>query len=172
MTADWVLGWEHKGFPAAAHGWDLSELADLGLRVPDDVSTPFAVLRTSALQHNVAAMATWCRERGVEHAPHVKTTMSPELMRMQLDAGAWGTTAATAWQARVQIELGARRVMIANECLDEPGLRWLAERVRDDDRLEALVFVDSPHGVEMLERVTSAVDGGGRPGRPSRDPRH
>ncbi|WP_420113174.1 alanine racemase [Pseudactinotalea sp.] len=159
MRPRYALDWQHKGFPATAHGQEPSELAALGLRVPDDVSTPFAVLRTSALQRNLEAMAAWCRERRVDHAPHVKTTMSPELMRMQLEAGAWGTTAATAWQARVQIELGSRRVMIANECLDEPGLRWLAERVRDDDGLEVLLFVDSRHGIEVLERVAAAVGG-------------
>lgn len=156
----WALGWEHKGFPAASHGHQPADLGGLGIRVPDDVSTPFAALRESALHHNLEAMAAWCRERGVEHAPHVKTTMSPELMRMQLDAGVWGTTAATAWQARVQIELGSRRVLIANECVDDPGLRWLAERMREDGELEVLVFVDSVSGLEALTR---AVPDGGRP---------
>jgi D-serine dehydratase len=155
----WVLGWEHKGFPEAAHGRSGSALAELGLRVPGDTSTPFATLRASALRQNLQAMAVWCRERDVEHAPHVKTTMSPELMRMQLDAGAWGTTAATAWQARVQIELGSRRVLIANESLDEHGLRWLSERLRIDAGLEVLLFVDSALGVDLLQRVVAEHGG-------------
>ena len=159
MSASWTLSWEHKGFPSATHAHHPDALDDLGLDVPADVSTPFAVLRASALQHNLNAMSAWCRERDVDHAPHVKTTMSPELMRMQLDAGAWGTTAATAWQARVQVELGAPRVLIANECLDEPGLRWLAERMATDNDLEVLLLVDSDTGIETLQRVVAAVDG-------------
>lgn len=155
----WVLGWEHKGFPTATHGRSRSELAGLNLLVPDDVSTPFATLRASALQQNLDAMASWCRERDVDHAPHVKTTMSPELMQRQLEAGVWGTTAATAWQARVQIELGSRRVLVANESLDEHGLRWLAERTSQDAGIEVLLFVDSAPGIELLQRVIAEHGG-------------
>lgn len=156
MTADWVLGWQHKGFPPRAHGRAAGELTDLGLRLPEDVGTPFATLRASALRHNLDAMATWCRERDVDHAPHVKTTMSPELMRSQLDAGAWATTAATAWQARAQIEMGSARVLIANECLDEPGLTGLAQLLGEREGLEVLVFVDSRVGIDVLQRVARA----------------
>jgi D-serine deaminase-like pyridoxal phosphate-dependent protein len=110
-------------------------------------------------------MADWCREREVLHAPHVKTHMSPELLQRQLAAGSWGTTAATAWQARVQIESGSPRVMIANETLDGPGLRWLAARLAADPELEVLVFVDSAAGVQALvdaaRAVADAVDASG-----------
>jgi D-serine dehydratase len=153
-----VIGWEHKGFPPRAHGLGLHELAAAGLRVPADVSTPFATLRESALAANLAAMAAWCRDRDVELAPHVKTTMSPELMRRQLDAGAWGTTAATAWQARAQLELGSPRVMIANESLDEHGLRGLAHHAGD---AEVLVLVDSRDGLELLGAI--GAEPGARP---------
>jgi D-serine dehydratase len=56
---------------------------------------PLAVLRQSALTHNLAWMQAFARERGLDLAPHGKTTMSPQLFRRQLDAGAWGITFAT-----------------------------------------------------------------------------
>lgn len=159
MTADWIITWEHKGFPPRAHGWTAAQLKDLALTVPGEVSTPFAVLHEPALRHNLDAMAAWCRERDVEIAPHVKTTMSPELMRRQLDGGAWGTTAATAWQARAQVELGSPRVLIANESIDVPALTALVTLVRDQPTLEVLVFADSSSAVEILAGVVEDVEG-------------
>lgn len=159
MKHRWTIGWEHKGFPPRSHGCASDELRDLALTVPGDVSTPLAVLDASALRHNLAAMASWCRHRGVELAPHVKTTMSPELMRMQLEAGAWGTTAATAWQARAQVEMGSSRVLIANESLDVPALTGLVTCMRERRDLEVLVFADSNSAVDVLARTVAAVEG-------------
>lgn len=153
-----AIGWEHKGFPPRAHGLRPHELRAARLRVPEDVSTPFATLHESALAANAAAMAQWCRDRDVDLAPHVKTTMSPELMRRQLDAGAWGTTAATAWQARAQVELGSPRVLIANETLDEHGLRGLA---RHPAGAELLLFVDGAEGLERAAAI--GAEPGARP---------
>ena len=59
------------------------------------------VLRAEALAHNLATMAGWCRERGVELAPHGKTHMAPQLLARQFDAGACAITAATISQVRV-----------------------------------------------------------------------
>lgn len=159
MMPDWVISWEHKGFPPRTHGCSPEELRDLSMTVPGDVGTPFAVLHDSALRHNLSTMADWCRDRGIEIAPHLKTTMSPELMRMQLEAGAWGTTAATAWQARAQVEMGSRRVLIANESLDVAALTGLVALMRELPDLEVLVFADSSVGVEVLARIVAAVDG-------------
>ncbi len=44
--------------------------------------------------------------------------MAPQLWRRQLDAGAWGITAATVGQARVMLAAGVPRVLIANEVTD------------------------------------------------------
>lgn len=124
----------------------------------EDFSTPIAVLRETALAHNLAVMHEYCIGRGLGHAPHGKTTMSPELIARQLAHGAWGMTAATAWQARALITMGARRVMIANESSDRPGLRWIAERMRDDPSLEGYVFADSAAAVHELSAVAAAVE--------------
>ena len=41
---------------------------------------PLMVIRESALRNNVDVMAAWCAERGALHAPHAKTTMSPQVV--------------------------------------------------------------------------------------------
>jgi peptide/nickel transport system ATP-binding protein len=53
---------------------------------------------------------------GLDLAPHGKTTMSPQLFRRQLDAGAWGITFATVFQLR------GRRGRRGAACADrQPG---------------------------------------------------
>jgi D-serine deaminase-like pyridoxal phosphate-dependent protein len=82
--------------------------------------------------------------------------MAPQLWRMQLDAGAWGITAATSVQARTMRAFGVRRILIANELTDSGSIRWAAEDLRDE--ANALVcYVDSRRGVELLERELRAA---------------
>src|ERR1041384_886287 len=61
---------------------------------------PVMVVHRDALEPNIATMAAFARDHGMELAPHVKTHMSPEIAARQLDAGAWGLTVATPRQAR------------------------------------------------------------------------
>ena len=77
-------------------------------------------------------MAGWCRERGVELAPHGKTHMAPQLLARQFDAGACAVTVATISQARAYRAFGVRDVMLANELVDAAGLRWLAAELDAD----------------------------------------
>src|SRR5215211_8261757 len=88
------------------------DIAGLALR---DLPLPVLVLRESAVAHNLGVMGRWCAERGVSLAPHGKTTMAPALIRRQLEAGAWGMTAASVPQLAVMRDAGARRVILANE---------------------------------------------------------
>lgn len=124
------------------------------------VFSPVMVLKASALAHNVSELSRYCREEGVRIAPHGKTTMSPELTRLQLEAGAWAISAATPSQVRAFWEFGAPRVLLANELVDPAGIRWIAEHLAAHPDHEFLCYVDSLRGVEILERVLSDVEGG------------
>jgi D-serine dehydratase len=112
-----------------------------------DVPLPVLVLRESAVAHNLALMQRWCDERGLSLAPHGKTTMAPALIRRQLEAGAWGMTAATVPQVAVMRDAGARRVILANELVGAPEIAWFERERRD---LEAYCLVDSVAGVRAL----------------------
>lgn len=70
-------------------------------------------LNREALENNVQIMAVWCREGGVELAPHIKTTMCRPIVDMQMAAGAWGVTVATVNQAGIARSWGYRKVLIA-----------------------------------------------------------
>ena len=61
---------------------------------------PRLVLKRSALEHNIAAMAKFCIAHDVCLAPHAKTTMAPGILRRQIESGAWAMTVATMQQLR------------------------------------------------------------------------
>jgi D-serine dehydratase len=131
-------------------------IGDIGWHVTD-LLLPTLTLRRSALDHNAALFARWCTDVGVDHAPHGKTTMSPQLVADQLAAGAWAITAATVAQARIMHAWGVRRVVLANEVVDPVGLRWLAAA---GPEFEVYVLADSVAGVD---RMSSAFADAPRP---------
>ncbi|MFI6596051.1 alanine racemase [Nonomuraea sp. NPDC050536] len=113
-------------------------------------SLPVMVVRSDALEHNIATMAAFVRDHGMQLAPHVKTHMSGEIARRQLQAGAWGLTVATGRQAMAARGFGADRIMVANQILDPQGLRWAATELDEDPDFEFLSFADSRTGVDIL----------------------
>ena len=114
-----------------------------------DVLMPTAVLHSSALMNNSASFADYCSRHHVSFAPHGKTTMSPELFRMQLDDGAWAITAATTFQARTMVAHGVPRVLIANEVIAPGDITWLAGATRRGH--EVYCCVDSIDSVNLLD---------------------
>lgn len=158
---EWQIDWRCKSFPPSAEGVPAARVSEQHWRIHEDFATPVAVLKENALAHNLTRMRDYCAEHAVVIAPHGKTTMSPELIRMQLAHGAWGMTAATAWQARMMLACGARRVLIANECIDPVGLGWIAAYMRDHPDVEVLCFVDSVAAVEQMRAVLRQDPGAG-----------
>ena len=142
-------------YKAAPLGFTAADVADLPSARPllRDFPTPLVTLSESAVAHNLATMAAWCREAGVGIAPHGKTTMSRELWNRQLDAGAWGVTVATPWQASVALGWGVPRVLLANALVQPAALRALAA---DADRLT--VWADSTRAVEIMTESLSGAE--------------
>lgn len=140
-----------KGLPPVSDPVPLLEAGAQGWTL-DDLEPPFVVIRRSALEHNVSLMAGYCDEHHVSIAPHGKTTMAPQLWRRQIDAGAWGMSAATAAQARVMRAAGVRRILVANPLADVAAIRWAAHDLSDDAN-ELACYVDSAWGVDLLEAV-------------------
>lgn len=121
-------------------GWNL---------LKEDVSLPCAVLYQEKLQHNLAWMRRFIDAYGMRLAPHGKTTMAPKLFQMQLQAGAWGITLATAQQTMVAWKHGVRRVLMANELVGKQNMAIIAHLLGDPD-FEFYCLVDSAALVEQL----------------------
>lgn len=109
-------------------------------------------LNVDAMDRNIARMAHWCEQHLVELAPHVKTTMSPQVVRRQLTAGARGVTVATTHQATLAASWGAEEILIANEVVGTARLREIRDGRHLRDRT-VRIFVDSLDGVAVAAAV-------------------
>ena len=117
----------------------------------EDLSLPTAVLHEDKLAHNLAWMQQFINAYGVKIAPHGKTTMAPKLFALQMQAGAWGITLATAHQTRVAHEHGIRRVLMANQLIGKQNMEVIS-RMLEDPTFEYFCLVDSAVQVEQLGR--------------------
>lgn len=157
-----VIDWRFKGFPLSSSGTTVADfVATRPALTGAGFSFPILTLESSALTHNLDTMTTYCEENDVRLAPHGKTTMAPQLHHRQLDAGAWGITAATIHQVAVYRAFGVPRILLANQLVDPGGLRWVAEELDRDPGFDFLCYADSVDGVEIM---TEALRGtAGRP---------
>ncbi len=121
-----------------------------------DTSYPVAVLKTSALRHNLDWMRDFCERHGVRIAPHGKTTMCPQLFGAQLANGAWGITLANAVQVRVAHRFGVRRVLVANQLVARSDVRMVLQLLHEDPGFECVVLADSLAGVARLAEEVEA----------------
>lgn len=148
-----LLGPWLKGFPPAAEPVHRQDLAARRWQVLNgDLPLPVAVLKASALTHNIAWMAAFARERGLELAPHGKTTMSPQLFERQIMAGAWGITFATVTQLRMGVATGLRRTLIANQVHTTPDLDGLARLLAETEGLRVVFLLDSLAQLRLIEQ--------------------
>ena len=142
------LSAQFKSFPSRAWGMTEQEFLATAPR-RSDFATPLLTLDRSAMAHNVAVMRGWTSERGLELAPHGKTTMAPKLWQQVLDAGAWGITLATGWQVQLARSYGIRRILLANEVVDPVILRWIATELADPG-FDFTCWVDSVDAVAAM----------------------
>lgn len=141
-----------KGFPLGQAPLSRAAVATQGWRVlHGDLALPLAVLKDSALTHNLAWMQRFCDERGISLAPHGKTTLSPELWQRQLDAGAWGISLATLFQVGLGVRHGVPRIVIPNQVVQWAELDALALLRRQSPQTQIWFLVDSIAQVEHIE---------------------
>jgi D-serine dehydratase len=122
-----------------------------------DTSFPVAILKETALRHNLDWMRDFCARHGATLAPHGKTTMCPQLFGAQLANGAWGMTLATASQVQVAHRFGVRRVLLANELVARADITSVLRLLHDDPDFEFFALADSLEGVARLALAASTL---------------
>ena len=158
-----MIDWRYKSFPpvgttlaadaVAAQHWNA---------LTGDLLFPVVLVKDSALNHNIALMAEYCRRNGVSFSPHAKTPISPEIVKAQLTAGAYGITTATFHQCRVMRHFGVTRILLANELLEGRALRWLIEELDRDPNFDFTCLVDSVAGVAIMDEELSGMESAAR----------
>jgi D-serine deaminase-like pyridoxal phosphate-dependent protein len=145
------IDWRYKSFPADPP----TRLRDVRSRrwnvLGGDFLPPVMLLKDSALRHNSRLVAAYCKRHDFLLAPHGKTAMAPQLLKLQLDDGAWAVTAATMSQVRVWRAHRVERVILANELVEPAAIRWLAGELNADPGFDFYCLVDSVAGVRLLD---------------------
>lgn len=145
-----------KGLPSGGPWTPASLAAAAPAILEEQLSLPAAVLSAPALQHNLQWMGQFAQAYGCQLAPHGKTTMSPALFRMQLDAGAWGITLATAPQTVAAHAEGVQRVLLANQLVGKGNFELIASLQQRDPGFWFACVVDSAANVAALGSYFSA----------------
>ena len=158
-----VLNETTKGIPP---GVELL-LGDIGKQgwnlLRGDLPLPVAVIRDSAIDHNSRWMQRFLAERNAIIAPHVKTTMCPQIISRQLDDGAWGVTVATLQQMKVCRRFGVRRIILANQLVGRLELDALVHELNTFPDLDFFMLVDSLAGMRAAADAVRRAGAGSRP---------
>ena len=149
-----VIEDKFKGFPIDSYGKTLEQfLATKPNLFTANFQFPIMVLKESAVKNNIAQMMSFCNSVGAQLAPHVKTTMSPQLAQMQVAAGATALTVANFWQGRIFLKHGFKNLIIANEVLDPTAIAEIA-KINKQKQAEIIFYVDSILALEIIQKHT------------------
>lgn len=152
-----TIDYSYKGLPEAAQGMTFERFLSTHPNIfTSGFRFPLATLRKSALDNNLIRMAKYCEEVGASLAPHLKTTMSPQIAQMQVEQGAWALTLANFSQARVFLDYGFQRIIIANEVVDKGTIREIGVK-NFNYETEIIFYIDSLAGLAIIQEALEGV---------------
>jgi D-serine deaminase-like pyridoxal phosphate-dependent protein len=116
--------------------------------------TPALILDLPAARRNIEKMANRLKTMPAKLRPHIKVHKSPELARMQVDAGAIGISTATVWEAIVMVRSGLDSIFIVNTIAGREKLAALAAIARDAN---VMVAVDDANNAADIAAAARAA---------------
>jgi len=105
-----------------------------------DLDTPALLVDLDRLERNISGMASLAGRAGKRLRPHAKTHKSPDIARMQLEAGAAGLTVAKLGEAEAFADAGVTDLFIANQIV---GAAKLERLITLAERASVAVAIDS-----------------------------
>jgi D-serine deaminase-like pyridoxal phosphate-dependent protein len=114
------------------------------------VTTPALLLDLLAARRNIQRMADGMAPLAATLRPHVKGHKSPDLAKLQAQAGARGFSTATVWEAVVLAEAGFDDLFVVNTVEGAAKIARLAELAREH---RVLVAVDDLDSARHLSRA-------------------
>ncbi|RDJ23082.1 D-TA family PLP-dependent enzyme [Bosea caraganae] len=112
--------------------------------------TPAVVIDLDKVEANIARLQAACDAAGIANRPHIKTHKSPELARLQREAGARGITCQKLGEAEVMADGGLDDILISYNILGEEKLGRLGALQR---RVRMIVAADNPVTISGLPRA-------------------
>jgi D-serine deaminase-like pyridoxal phosphate-dependent protein len=122
----------------------------LAQRIAREFGSPAVVIDLDRVERNIARVQAACEAAGVANRPHIKTHKSPEIARMQREAGASGITCQKIGEAEVMAEAGLDDILISYNLIGEDKMGRLAKVM---ERATVTVAADNPTVVAGLPRA-------------------
>ena len=119
----------------------------------DDLDTPALIVDIDKLKFNIRDMADFAKANGIQLRPHAKTHKTPEIAKMQIEAGAVGLTVAKLSEAEVFVDAGCSEILVAYPLVGQAKHRRLIELCQ---RARITTVVDHAEIAEALSRTMSA----------------
>jgi D-serine deaminase-like pyridoxal phosphate-dependent protein len=119
-----------------------------------DLDTPALLLEASAMERNLRHMANFLAGKHVRLRPHVKLyRATPELARLQIEAGAIGMTCVKLSEAEALAAAGIQDILIANQIV---GPTKIDRLVKLAEICNIKVAVDSFENIAVLSQSALA----------------
>lgn len=112
--------------------------------------TPCLLLDIDSTKANIRKMAEYFSELPCDLRPHAKTHKSPQIARWQIEAGAIGITCAKAQDAVGFVKAGIKRVLVANQIVDQVKIEELAALA---EFAEITLCVDNLENAGLISEV-------------------
>ena len=118
--------------------------------IPPGLDTPEIVIDLGVVERNARRLQATLDERGIALRPHVKTHKSPDLARLQLEAGARGITVGNLGEAEVFADAGFDDIFIAYPIWAAAPKAGRLRALADRSGLRLSVGFDSVKGAQQL----------------------
>lgn len=135
-----------------------------------DLPTPSLLLDLDLLESNIAKMSQHAKAFSIQLRPHAKTHKSPDIARLQTEAGALGVCTSTIHEAEVMAAAGIKELLITSEVVGKNKVERLLRLTRKqqgtmsvvDNALQAEVLNDAAAAAKLTLNVLVDIDPVGR----------
>ena len=118
----------------------------------DELTTPALILDLEIVRRNLAYMSERMKNAPSKLRAHIKVHKSPDIARLQIEAGAIGVGTATLWEATVMGVTGIDDVFLINEVVGSEKIEAAALLARE---VSLKVAVDDSGNIKELSRAAS-----------------
>ena len=124
-------------------------------RPRNELVTPSLILDLEIVRENLAFMAERMRNLPATLRAHIKVHKSPDIARMQIDAGAIGVGTATIWEGIVMARAGIKDVFVINQVVGPEKVKAAALLSRE---IPLKVAVDDSSNITALAEAARKAD--------------
>ncbi len=123
----------------------------------DSLDTPIVLLDMDKLEKNIKEMSQLSAEAGVKLRPHTKVHESPDIAKLQIDAGACGIEVGTVDRAICMINAGIEDILIAHPFYGYQKFQIIKKYFRMPN-LKIILVVDMFEQAKFIDKLGQEIN--------------